>query len=139
MLDKPEMIRTDLNVSPVHQASAAEPAWSPGLDVTKGMAMMGSEAALRTILAAVVDSMASDLPGIAAALAKDDVACANRMLHAIKGYLPILATDALVDQVTRVEATSKTESAAVVRPLWADLAPRLDALLTEIRCVVARA
>ena len=101
--------------------------------------MMGSEAALRTILATVVVSMASDVSDIAAALAKDDVVNANRMLHAIKGYLPIFATDALVDRVTRIEATSKVESAAVVRPLWADLAPRLDVLLTEIRCVVAQA
>lgn len=95
--------------------------------------MMGSEASLRKILHTVQDSLAGNLPEIAAALAADDVPGANRLLHAIKGYLPIFASDALVERVTEVEKASKTEPAATVAPLYAELAPRLDALLGEIR------
>ena len=105
----------------------------PSLDIDRGIGMMGSEASLRKILKTVVDSMAGDLPKINAALTAGDVVTANRLLHAIKGYVPIFATDALVEQVTQIELSSKTEPVAVVAPLYADLAPRLEGLLGEIR------
>lgn len=107
------------------------------LDVARGVSMMGSEASLRKILTTVQDSMADDLREMAQALAKDDVASFNRLLHAIKGYVPIFVSDALVAQVTELEMTSKTESVATVAPLYAELAPRMDALLGEIRHFLA--
>jgi phosphoglycerate kinase len=107
-------------------------AMAPSLDIARGVGMMGSEASLRKILKTVIDSMAGNLPEIQAALNAGDVVTANRLLHAIKGYVPIFATDALVDQVTHIELVSKTEPVAVVAPLYADLAPRLDGLLGEI-------
>lgn len=107
------------------------------LDVARGVSMMGSEASLRKILKTVQDSMAGNLPEIAAALAKGDVVGANRLLHAIKGYVPIFASDALVAQVTELEKISKTEPVTTVVPLYAALAPRMDALLGEIRHFLA--
>lgn len=108
------------------------------LDVARGVSMMGSEATLRKILTAVQDSMVGNLPEIAAALASDDVASANRLLHAIKGYVPIFASDALVEHVTELEKLSKTEPAATLAPLYAELAPRLDGLLGDIRRFLAQ-
>lgn len=107
------------------------------LDVPRGVSMMGSEASLRKILDTVQDSMAGNLPEIAAALDQGDVTVANRLLHAIKGYLPIFASDALVERVSEVEKISKTEPAATVAPLYAELAPRLASLLGEIRVFLA--
>lgn len=101
--------------------------------------MMGSEASLRKIMASVEVSLASSLPEIRAALESGDVATANRLLHAIKGYVPIFCTQALVVQVTQVELLSKTEGVAVVQPAFAELAPKFEALLREIRTYVAQA
>ncbi len=107
------------------------------LDVARGVSMMGSDAALRKILKTVQDSMAGNLPEMAQALAQGDVAGFNRLLHAIKGYVPIFASDALAAQVTALEKTSKTEPVSAVAPLYAELAPHMDALLAEIRLFLA--
>jgi len=95
--------------------------------------MLGSEASLRKILKTVCDSMVTSLPEIKQALQAGDVPSANRVLHSLKGYVPIFGTDALVEHVTQVEFISKTGSAAVVLSAYEDLAPRLEALLAEIQ------
>jgi len=111
---------------------------APGFDAARGVAMLGSDASLRKILKTVATSMSTSLPDMQAALKAGDVHTANGLLHAIKGYVPIFATDALVDEVVHVEKVSKTESAAVVAGLYADLAPRLEGLLGEIRQFLAQ-
>lgn len=103
------------------------------LDVVRGIGMMGSEASLRSILKTVETSLVSSLPEIGQALAVDDVKTVNRLLHSIKGYAPIFCTEALAAQVAQVEGVSKTETAAVLRPLVAALLPQLELLVTEIR------
>jgi len=107
------------------------------LDVARGVGMMGSEAALRKILLTVTGSMVADLPKIDAALQAGDVPTANRLLHAIKGYTPIFASDALVMQVTEVEKLSKTESAAVVQAQYAPLGVELKGLVVEIQAFLS--
>ena len=94
--------------------------------------MMGSQAALCKILVTVLASMSTDVPAIEAALQAGEVANANRLLHPIKGYMPIFGSDALVNQVTAVEKLSKTESAAVVLVQYQALAPELRQLLADI-------
>ena len=108
------------------------------LDVPRGISMLGSDASLRKILQTVMDSMSTSLPEINQALQAGDVAAANRLLHSIKGYVPIFATDALVEHVTKVEKISKTEPASIVFPLYAELAPRLQGLLMEIQTFLAQ-
>lgn len=105
----------------------------PVLDVQRGITMLGSEASLRKILKTVHDSMTTSLPEIKQALQAGDVPTANRLLHSLKGYAPIFATDSLVEHITRVEKISKTGSSATVSPLYDELAPRLIALLAEIK------
>ena len=95
--------------------------------------MLGSEASLRKILKTVHDSMTTSLPEIKQALQAGDVPTANRLLHSLKGYAPIFATDSLVEHITRVEKISKTGSSATVSPLYDELDPRLIALLAEIK------
>lgn len=75
---------------------------------------------------------------MATALSAGDVATANGLLHAIKGYVPIFVVDELVEQVTHVEKLGKTESIAVMQPLYAELLPRLEGLLQEIYRHLAR-
>ena len=102
------------------------------LDLARGMAMMGSEGSLRKILSTVLASLRADLPRIDAALQAGDVPSANRLLHAIKGYMPILGSDALTAQLVTVEQLSKTAAAADLLPAYQQLAPELHGLLTEI-------
>lgn len=109
----------------------------PSLDVARGVGMMGSEASFRKILATVATSMAADLPKIDAALQGGDVATANRLLHAIKGYMPIIGSDTLIAQVVAVEQLSKSATAAQVIPAYQHLAPELQGLLTEIQNYLA--
>ncbi len=108
-----------------------------GLDIARGVSMMGSQASLQKVLHTVVDSMGSSLPAIEAALAQGDVAAANKLLHSIKGYLPIFCTDSLAAEVARVEGLSKTGSAQEVAPLFTALVPRLVALLTEVNAYLS--
>lgn len=107
------------------------------LDVARGVSMMGSEASLRKILTTVHSSLAGDMSEMAATLANDDVTSVNRLLHAIKGYMPIFASDVLVAQVAELEKISKTEPVTTVAHLYAGLAPRMEALLGEIRSFLA--
>jgi phosphoglycerate kinase len=120
------------------RAQETLPALASSLDVARGVEMMGSEDALKKILKTVVDSMSGNLPEIAQALAKGDVTTANRLLHALKGYLPIFTTDALMAEVIEVEKISKSEPAATVEPLYKLLEPRLHGLLEEVRTFVAQ-
>ena len=103
------------------------------LDVARGMAMMGSESSLRKILSTVLASLRADLPRIDAALQAGDVPSANRLLHAIKGYMPIMGSDALTAQLVTVEQLSKTAAAADLLSAYQQLAPELRGLLTEIQ------
>jgi phosphoglycerate kinase len=119
--------------------TTAEVAVEPSLDVQRGISMLGSEASLRKILKTVHDSMSANLPEIVQALQAGDVPKANGLLHSLKGYVPIFATDALVEHVTTVEKISKTEAIDVVSPLYAELAPKLNGLLKEIQVFLASA
>jgi len=102
-------------------------------DPALGIEALGSDESFHLILESVLESMASNLPEIRQALNAGDVAAANSLLHSIKGYVPLMCTDRLVELVTHVEGVSKTAVAAVVMPLYAELEPVLAQLLVEIR------
>jgi HPt (histidine-containing phosphotransfer) domain-containing protein len=104
----------------------------PLLDAQRGLDMLGSDSSLRAVLRTVLDSLASDLPRIRQSLMNDDVPAANRLLHAIKGYMPVMGSDNLIDQVVQVERVSKQETAAVVLGHFSELEPKLTQLLVEI-------
>ena len=116
-------------------ASAA--AAAPCLDVERGIGMMGSVTSLKKILKTVEVSLAGDIPEIGKVLAAGDIKTANRLLHAIKGYVPIFCSDALIEQVVHVEGLSKTGTAAEVAPAFVALTPPLEMLLTQIRAYIA--
>ena len=108
----------------------------PYLDIERGVGLMGSEDSLRKILETVDISLTASIPDIWQALETGDVKAANRLLHGIKGYVPIFCSDALVEQVTQVELQSKTAAAAFSKPLFDELVPKLEDLLLEIRTYI---
>ena len=119
--------------------TASAVAAAPCLDVERGVGMMGSATSLKKILKTVEVSLAGNIPEIGLALAAGDIKTANRLLHAIKGYVPIFCSDALIEQVVHVEGLSKTGSATDVAPLFVALTPALEMLLTQIRAYIAQA
>lgn len=95
--------------------------------------MLGSEQSLRLILQTVTASMTHDIPEIARLLEVGEVPTANRLLHAIKGYVPVFCSDVLIEQVVSTERLSKTGSADSVKSAFEVLAPKLQSLLVEIK------
>jgi HPt (histidine-containing phosphotransfer) domain-containing protein len=77
-------------------------------------------------------SLDRDVPLIAQLLAQQDVGAANRLLHSLKGFIPIFCVDALCDHVAQVEQMSKTLGSAEVGSAYALLAPKLQQLQAEI-------
>jgi len=102
------------------------------LDVALGVDMAGDAAALRDLLELAEHSLQRDLPQIAQLLAQGDARGANQLLHSIKGFVPIFATEALVQEVSRVEALGKTASANELQVAYAPLASHMHQLLAEI-------
>lgn len=101
-----------------------------------GIEAMGSDESFRLILETMLESLAANLPEIHQALAKGDVPTANSILHAIKGYVPLMCTDRLVEMVTHIEGVSKTAGSEQVIPLYATLEPILQQLLIEIQAYI---
>ena len=101
------------------------------------MAFLGDEAFMRQMLSMMEETLEKDIPTIRAALDDGDVAGANRLLHAIKGFVPTVCNDVMVDHVTAVEILSKTGSVTEVRDAFGRLLPDLNLLLLEIRAYLA--
>lgn len=103
------------------------------LDIERAIGYTGDAAAAADLLRMVEQSLGSDIDKIWQKLEMGDMAAAGRLIHAIKGFAPMFCHDLLIEQVTRAEALSKTESAASFKPVFADLAPELLLLLKDIR------
>lgn len=102
------------------------------LDVERALAQIGEVSALHEMLDMLQASLDRDVPLIAQLLAEQDVGAANRLLHSLKGFIPIFCVDALCDHVSQVEMMSKTQGSAEVGQAYALLAPKLQQLQTEI-------
>lgn len=102
------------------------------LDATHAVAQLGDADALPAMLVMLEESLARDIPEITALLVRGDVHGANRLLHPMKGFLPIFCTEALCAELSAVEGLSKTASSTEVTPAYSALRPKLDQLLTEV-------
>ena len=102
------------------------------LDVDRALEQVGEIAALHEMLDMLQTSLDRDLPMISALLAQGDTKGANRLLHALKGFIPIFCVDALCEQVALVELISKTASATDIATAFASLEPKLRQLQAEI-------
>jgi HPt (histidine-containing phosphotransfer) domain-containing protein len=102
------------------------------LDITLALEQIGDAQAMQGMLSMLEESLARDVPLIAELLAQDDVKGANRLLHAMKGFIPIFCVDALCAHVAAVELMSKTGTAREVRVAYELLMPDLDQLQSEV-------
>ena len=59
------------------------------LDTELAISQIGDAAMLPAMLGMLVESLTKDIPMISEVLAQGDVVSANRLLHPLKGFLPI--------------------------------------------------
>lgn len=102
------------------------------LDLDSAITQVGDLPSALGILVMVEETLRHDIPQISAYLADDNVPDAGRLLHSLKGFLPIFCRPALCERVTRLEALSKLGHSAEVRPAFDTLEPELVQLQREI-------
>lgn len=108
---------------------------SPGpiyLDPARALEQIGDSTTLHEMLDMLRATLARDIGQIAQCLASQNVGAANRLLHSLKGFIPIFCVDALCDHVAQVEKISKSGSADEVAKAYALLSPKLVRLQAEI-------
>lgn len=117
--------------------SPGGPVWV-SLDIARALEQVGDEQALRGMLPMLQDLLDNDLPQITQFLANGDVSGANRLLHSIKGCMPIFCVPALCEQLAGVEHMSKSGGSAEVGEAFALLHPKLLSLQGEIAQYLAQ-
>jgi hypothetical protein len=117
--------------------SPSEPKWVY-LDIARALEQIGDEQAMRGMLPMLQELLENDLPRIVQFLAEQDVPGANRLLHSIKGCMPIFCGPALCEQLAGVEFMSKSGGSAEVSEAFALLHPKLLGLQREVAHYLAQ-
>ena len=102
------------------------------LDVDLAIRQTGGAQAMQGMLPIVEESLARDIPRISELLAQGDVEGASRVLHSLKGFIPIFCGAALSTLVAQVHELSKTGSVQDVTAAYAPLRADLNALLADV-------
>ncbi len=109
------------------------------LSIERALSYVGDMDGVRALLVTLEQSLCNDLPQVQALLDAGDLPGANRLLHQFKGFAPVFCVDPLVAEVVQVEGLSKTTDVQAVRTAYAQLAPQLNTLLTEVQAQLAKA
>lgn len=102
------------------------------LDVARALQQIGDVTAMNEMLGMLQSTLEQDLVEIDQLLAAQDVGAASRLLHALKGFIPIFCVDALCTHVAQVEGVSKQGGVAEVSSAYALLRPKLQQLHSEV-------
>ena len=102
------------------------------LDVDLAIRQTGGAQAMQGMLPIVEESLARDIPRISELLAQGDVEGASRVLHSLKGFIPIFCGAALSTLVAQVHELSKTGSVQDVAAAYAPLCADLNGLLADV-------
>ncbi len=102
------------------------------LDTELALSQIGDVQAMQGMLTMLEESLARDIPLIAQLLSAGDVVGANRLLHPLKGFIPIFCGPALCELVAQVEMLSKDSHSTAIGPAYSELQPELQQLLSEV-------
>jgi len=102
------------------------------LDTELALEQIGDAQAVHGMLTMLEETLQRDVPQIADLLEAGDVVGANRLLHPLKGFLPIFCRPPLCEHVAQVEMLSKDSHSASVWPAYQELMPELNLLLSEV-------
>jgi hypothetical protein len=114
------MTESTANPAPIH------------LDLDAAISQVGDLPSVLGILGMVEETLQRDIPSIADFLANGNVPEAGKLLHSLKGFVPIFCRTPLCEQVAKVEALSKHADVAEVAPAFDALKPELEQLLFEV-------
>ncbi len=103
------------------------------LDTDLALSQIGDVEAMNSMLAMLQDTLEKDLPQIDDFLRAGDVSNANRLLHSLKGFVPIFSGPDLCAHVVLVEGMSKDMQSKTAAPAYLVLKPQLEQLLAEVR------
>jgi len=109
------------------------------LDVELALSQIGDVEAMNGMMVMLQEALVHDIPAIADHLQVGDIASANRLLHGIKGFVPIFCQDAFCSRVVQVEAMSKDSQSTTVTAAYTELRPELDQLLADVTAYLASA
>jgi HPt (histidine-containing phosphotransfer) domain-containing protein len=102
------------------------------LDIDLALSQIGDVDAMNDMLVMLKESLTRDVPQVTSLLLEGDIAGANRLLHALKGFIPIFCAEGLCEEVVHVEGLSKDLTNTELVPAYARLRPQLEALLAEV-------
>lgn len=102
------------------------------LDAEGALTQIGDVETLNGMMVMLEESLARDIPLISAHFQAGDVVAANRLLHGIKGFVPIFCREAFCKQVVEVEALSKDSNSTLAGPAYEALRPDLEQLLADV-------
>lgn len=108
------------------------------LDPAQALEYIGEADQVHTMLLMLDESLSTELGQLDTLIAEGELTGANRLLHPLKGFMPIFCQPALAQQVADTEALSKGQDAAALRQAWAALGPALRGLHAEIKAELAR-
>ncbi|WP_342617679.1 Hpt domain-containing protein [Rhodoferax sp. GW822-FHT02A01] len=108
------------------------------LDTELAFSQIGDAQVMDSMLVMLQESLQRDIALIADLLASDELAGANRVLHALKGFVPIFCCEGFCTQVVDVEALSKVGPSSNVAQAYATLRPELQRLLDDVNTYLAQ-
>ena len=101
------------------------------LNLAGAMEFLGDAQAVRDLLAPLVRALDADLPHLEQLLEGGDLATVARMLHSMKGFVPVFCFEPLAQELVRVEKAARALDTLAVRADVAALLPRLRRLAGE--------
>ena len=102
------------------------------LDAELAVSQIGDVQAMQGMLTMLEESLVRDIPMIARLIEARDIVGANRLLHSLKGFIPIFCGPAMCELVSQVELLSKDANSTTIGPAYAELQPELQQLLAEV-------
>jgi hypothetical protein len=107
------------------------------LEIARATAYTGGDIATRGLLKMVEQSLGSDVDAIWRHLEAGDAPAAGRTLHIIKGFSPVFCADTLTEEIAKLEGMGQTGALGLLKPAFAELAPKLLGLRAEIQAYLA--
>lgn len=107
------------------------------LDIDLALSQIGDVDAMNDMMVLLEESLARDVPQVTTLLKNGDIVGANRLLHALKGFIPIFCPESFCEKVVYVEGLSKGAGDPDLAPAYASLRPQLETLLAEVSAYLA--
>lgn len=107
------------------------------LDLTRAKEFAFEADQLRELVVTFEQSLAQEMGIIQAGLASDDALKVEHSLHALKGFMPLFATESLAQAMTDLYQTSREKPLEVTGPAFTALVPSLETLLVEVRACLS--